>query len=748
MNRLTADPRRGLVARMRLARALPGLLLAVALSCSGGGTTENLLAGKPPARADGAPNALLITDGQTAGEGADWNAPAACLLQSERASVEYDLGRSVPIDAAYVQGDNNDEYVVAVSEDGTSFRDLWIAPPVAAPGQRARSADGLAGKGRWIRLTARGGDRVYSVTELQVWSRRPSPFPPRPAAASPELRAAAVRTQLVYLVLAFAVALFATRAGWPARRTALLWLLPAVAAALAARAVAAAWPLGGREVSFARASAAAIVLLALVRGWDRARRAPPHAKSVVAACAFGAVLAFACFYNFGRPQFWHQGERRPMFVHASDMRIYQPFVKYFDELRYDGVYLASVLAFAEDERGGSLASLAGTRIRDLRDYRLRPVGELTAEIAEVRRHFTPERWEAFKRDLRFFRSAIGTDFVTTLDDHGANAPPSWVMVTRLFLGHVTASEATLTAAGLIDGLLFLAIAWAMWASFGLRPMLVAMTVFGATELYMFGTNWAGATLRHDWLALLAFAACALRRQRWLLAGALLGVGTMLRVLPAIGLVGVAAPGVAWLAGQIWRRRRLPGVREILAQHGPALRVLGAAAATMFVTFLVTGALYGFSAWSEWAAQIARYNRDLGVNEVNLRMLVSGVDAQAIALMQQRLPLYVLAEIGAVVVVVLAARERPLDEAMLLALPLVFVLLHPVNYHGHLIFLLVLLGARQGLLASAAPLLVMCVGGYWAVQDPDAVRRFELMTVLLFAALGWLYFVQIRARPAD
>ena len=99
---------------------------------------------------------------------------------------------------------------------------------------------------------------------------------------------------------------------------------------------------------------------------------------------------------------------------------------------------------------------------------------------------------------------------------------------RLFLGHVTASETTLTIAGLIDVVLFLGMAWAMWACFGLLPMLVAMTVFGATELYMFGTNWAGATLRHDWLALLAFAACALRRQRWLLAGALLGFGTMLR----------------------------------------------------------------------------------------------------------------------------------------------------------------------------------------------------------------------------
>ena len=111
-----------------------------------------------------------------------------------------------------------------------------------------------------------------------------------------------MRTHLIYLVLAFALVLFATREGGPALATALLGLLPAVAAALTARAIAVAWPLGGREVSFARASAAAIVLLALLRGWERARAAPPHRKTVVAACAFGALLAFACFFNLGRPQ--------------------------------------------------------------------------------------------------------------------------------------------------------------------------------------------------------------------------------------------------------------------------------------------------------------------------------------------------------------------------------------------------------------------------------------------------------------
>jgi len=731
---------------MRSARVVAGLLVLGALSCSRGGGSANLLFGKPPARADGVTNPQLLTDGRQAGEGEDWNAPAAAILQSEQAYVDYDLGESTAIDAAYVQGDNNDDYVVSVSEDGAAFRELWVARPVAAPGLRGRAAERLGGRGRWIRLSARGGDRVFSMTELQLWSGRPAAAPARVEGQSPALKAGAVRTDLILVIAAFALVLFATREGAPARRTALLWLAPAAAALLTARAIAVAWPLGAREVSFARLAAAAIVLLTLMRGCSFARRAAPHQKSVVATCCVGALLALACFYNLGRPQFWHQGEGRPMFVHASDMRVYQPFAKYFDELRYDGIYVASLLAFAEDERGGSFAGLSAVRMRDLRDFSVRPAGELADEIARIRQRFTPERWAAFKKDIAFFRGAMGQDFLTTMDDHGANAPPAWVWLARLFVGHVPASETTLTIAGVVDGLLFLAMAWAIWASFGLLPMLVAMTVFGATELYMYGTNWAGATLRHDWLALLAFAACALRRRRWRLAGALLGFGTMLRVLPAAGLLGVAAPAVGWLATETFQRRR-PGLRALASEHRAALQVIAAAAATMAATFIVTGALYGFGAWGDWFRRMALWNRDLASNEVSLRMLIGGADWMSAALMRERLPLYLFGVIGCVALVVIAARGRALEDAMLLGLPLILVLMHPVNYHAHFVFLLVLLGAGPGLLASAAPWLLMCIAGYWAAQDPDAVRRYEAMTVLIFAAVAGMYFAEIRLRRA-
>jgi len=101
----------------------------------------------------------------------------------------------------------------------------------------------------------------------------------------------------------------------------------------------------------------------------------------------------------------------------------------------------------------------------------------------------------------------------------------------------------------------------------------------------------------------------------------------------------------------------------------------------------------------------------------------------------------------VVVAVLAARQRPLDEAMLLGLPLALLLMNSLNYHDHFVFLLVLLGARRGLLAFAAPLLGMCVAGYWLDLDPDWGRHFEVLTAVVFAAVAWVYFQALRPAPA-
>ena len=99
---------------------------------------DNLLAGRRPSSSSGVSNARAITDGVGAFEGDEWNSSVAALFSSEKAYAEYDLGRSVPIAAGYLQGDNNDEYVVSISEDHSNFVPLWTAEPRPEPGMRQR----------------------------------------------------------------------------------------------------------------------------------------------------------------------------------------------------------------------------------------------------------------------------------------------------------------------------------------------------------------------------------------------------------------------------------------------------------------------------------------------------------------------------------------------------------------------------------------------------------------------------------
>jgi hypothetical protein len=724
---------------------------------------SNLLAGKRPSRTSGVANVTVLTDGVGAFEGDDWNTTVAAVFASDRAFVEFDLGRNVKISAAYLQGDNNDEYVITVSEDRTSFVPLWIAPPRNEAGLRERWSDGLSGQARWVRLGVRGGDRAYSVAELQLFEERPKTMPPNLQRVHGESQGVPVRTGCLYLIAAFGLFLFLSNAMTTPGRLLLLTAFPLLAAGLVLLAVDDAWPPTAREVSFIRASAAGIALLAVMRSTVWRKRWPACRQTITISLATSAVIAFVAFYNLGRAQFFDHAGDRPEFVHTYDMRVYQPFAKYYKELKYDGVYMASVLAYAEDQRGGSLSSLGSQEIRGLLDHRIRHVSEITDDIHAIRQRFTDERWEEFKRDMRYFESVMGPEFLSTLTDHGANATPTWVFFGRLLLGHMPASENLLTFTGLVDGLLLIVMSLVLWRSFGLWPMLLAMTVFGATDLYMYGTNWTGSTLRHDWLVLLGLGAGALKSERWVAAGFCLGLSAMIRAFPAVALVGVALP-VLWTIGERWRRdRKRPHWKYVVAEHAAAVRVLASAAGCMIGMFLLTGLLYSFGSWSNWWHKIILLNLGVTENEVSLRALIAGVDADCVQVLHARLVIFIAAEIGAFACVALAARGRSLHQAMIIALPLIFVVSNPSNYYGHFIFLLALLGSdgnpdklagehQDGtprgdavvlavpLERIAAPLLGLCLAGYWAALDPDHERHFQESTVLLFASLGFLYAI--------
>jgi hypothetical protein len=767
---LLPRPRRKLASPLVLALAAALATLAARPARA----DDNLLAGKRPSSSSGVSNTRALTDGVGAYEGAEWNTSVAAIFSSDRAYVEFDLGSSVAVVAAYLQGDNNDEYELAISEDHSTFVPLWAAGPRPEAGLRERWTDRLSGHGRWIRLTVRGGDSAYSVSEVQLFEQRPAVMPPNIHRAAGESQAAWVRSSLLYLVVAFAFFLLVTRA------RSRLWVVLAsgavalVAIGLAIDAISIGWPMANREVAFVRAAAAGIALAAALRIGVTVRRWPPDRGVITAALAVAAVMAFAAFYNLGRPQFWNHQENRPEFVHTNDLRVYQPFAKYFKELGYDGVYLASVLAFAEDRRGGSLDAIGMQEVRSLGDHRVRRVRELKDEIREVRSRFSDARWEEFKKDMNFFEDVQGPEYLSTLTDHGANATPVWVFFARLLLAHAPASEGLMTATGLVDGLLLLLMAFALWRAFGLWPMLLAMVVFGANDLYMFGTNWSGATLRHDWLAYLGFGAAALKRQRWTAAGIFLALAALIRFFPVVALMGVAMPAL-WALGERWyQERKRPDLRAWLGEHRGAVRVLVSAAACVVFMVLLTTVLYSPRAWASWFQKVTLLNRDVGVNEISLRALIAGADNAAGAVLQARALVYVLAIIVCVGCVLWVARRRPLHQAMILAMPLVLVISNPSNYYSHLVFLLALLadaglGTRAGsapeavagapdspaaavplvipFLKVAAPLLALCVGGYWASLDTDLDRHFQDSTLLTFIAFVWLYINVLRVDPA-
>src|SRR5690606_15299194 len=78
----------------------------------------------------------------------------------------------------------------------------------------------------------------------------------------------------------------------------------------------------------------------------------------------------------------------------------------------------------------------------------------------------------------------------------------------------------------------------------------------------------------------------------------------------------------------------------------------------------------------------------------LKSLIGGNDWGVVANLRARRVLYVTAFAAAIAAVALACRRRPLDQAALLALPLIPVLNNPANYYSHFIFLLPLLGASM------------------------------------------------------
>jgi hypothetical protein len=431
------------------------------------------------------------------------------------------------------------------------------------------------------------------------------------------------------------------------------------------------------------------------------------------------------------------------------MRVYFPIAKYFEELGFDGTYLASVAAFADDDAGVTLASLGATPLRDLDTLRMTRVSEVEGKIRAVKQRFSPHRWEEFKRDMRYFRQTMGVeDYLSSLTDHGGNATPVWFTVARLLFFRSSANSVTLLVTALLDPVLLLLMFFAIYRAYGPRTMFVAMIVFGANDFYMFGTNWVGATLRHDWIAYLGIGVAALKLERWAAAGALLALAALIRAFPALALIGAVLP-MGWAVWDEKGDRRIRAFVTSLARRRDLVRLVAGAALCVLVAGLASSLIFSLGAWGVWLTKVAALDHDPATNETSLRAFIAGTGGDQQSILLVRWPVYALSLAIPSLAVVFAARRRRPDQIAVLAMLLVPVIFNPSNYYLHYVCLLPLLADEVRRPKTGEPWLspseatgwlavfAMCVAQYWTVLERNETLHFLFATVVYFAATAFL-----------
>ncbi|MEM8607360.1 MAG: discoidin domain-containing protein [Myxococcota bacterium] len=527
----------------------------------------NLLAGKAPSQSSGVGAPSRLTNGVMANEGEAWDSTLTSKIDAGGYLV-YDLGAPTRITALDLQGDNNDEYLVDISDDGQSFTQIWSGDPVRGEGMRRRNVRGLDAVGRYLRFRAQGGDNYYSLSEVQAFCQPPASWPPPVELKGTgawwwknlmKKRDHRYRLGLNVLGLLFFLALFAA-----SERKRLLGI--AVVLALAMLGLSTYRFYGARHAPWFAEWGVYVVgaglALYLLGGWIRAKRESAALWWERGALVCVIVACAAAWVNFG---VYHSSR----IVHYWDTFHYYIGSKYYEENEYERLY-ECVLAADYQDRGA--ADLRKRKIRDLGDNRLHYLTEDDVKRYEETcvSHFSPERWEAFKQDARSFRTVMGTSWWRDMVmDHGYNASPISNMVAAALTNVGWASQvpddptvrvrpddmktfrtrilryATIDFA--LYGLSFLMILWA----FGLRSCALAVLVWGTG--YPWAYFWTGGSFaRVPWFFMAVAAVCLLKKGWPFLSGFSLSWSALLRLFPA-ALAG--GPGAA-IVDRFIRRKKI------------------------------------------------------------------------------------------------------------------------------------------------------------------------------------------------
>jgi len=480
------------------------------------------------------------------------------------------------------------------------------------------------------------------------------------------------------------------------------------------------------------ALAVAVWRLRAERGSQRSRKRADRSLAVLALVAALAYDSFGLVFDH-------------YFLHPSELFHYVLGSKYFPELGYDGLYVASIGAQLETDRDHPLPPLT----RDLRTNRIVPTHEVADHEREVYARFAPERWAAFRADHSFFGHGERVRWPERMRmDHGYNPTPAWTFVARLFTAHLPVNATTLTLLTLIDPLLLAAAFFLLFRTYGLRIGSLALILFGLG--YPWLSTWVGgAFLRQDWFAAVVIGTCTLKAGRPARAGALLAYAAAVRVFPLLLLFGLAVVALRCLV----RREPAAWIPRFAAGFA-AVTILAALAGTL------TGR--GASAWPEFFADIEKHRDTWSQNTAGLEVALlqssfrayGHLPAEAAggaewAAWQSEMtrahdaarPFTLAATALILLLVAAAAWDARHDEALVLGVAVVFALLVLSSYYWALLCVVPIQRRwtpTLGLLLLNATLFGMA----WSGCGYDSIHV-ALSWGLLAIVLAWLFPLAVR-----
>ncbi len=504
--------------------------------------------------------ASRVQDGSLVLEGSMWNVPAAVQLQGTTGNLVVDLGVERSVQFFALQGDDNDQYLVEGSSNGTSYRLLWTAPPATTgPGLRSRWAMlPKPASARFLRVRGMGGDGFYSLSELRAYCKSPKPWPPQ-LILPPELSARLLLSD--------------PQAAWKAIDNEKMVHIKGWAAAVGT-----------------------LVLLAFML-W---RRPPTFARYVLnGSLALCGLFAFASWWNVGHYHFDH-------FEHVWEHYHYYMGAKYAPELRFSRLYECTAVADMSD---GLKARVKKRKMRDLGETnQLGSTDRIVADPKRCTDHFTPERWEAFRADIRFFRGRFSRDrWDESQGDHGYNGTPVWGILGRAIADYGELTWKKIQVVSWIDAGLLVTMWAVVWWAFGWESTCVALLWWGHNFPARFYWN-GGSMLRYDWLLWLVVGICFLRK-RWHFAGGMaLTYATLLRVFPGFIVAALILKAIA----------RMIRLKQLVISRGHARFAMGCVVAMLVLIPASSWATNGLDAWREFAHNSEKHLKTALTNNMGLK----------------------------------------------------------------------------------------------------------------------------------